>query len=172
ALDAMAGALNGTLGPLRHVAGLLHWVRGSPQLEPWAFACEQVVVPDFAGACGALATLPLGSAATQVSEPLGALLAELRVTLGSLLHHGLARLPRDWVRNAVALSQRAQALSLPALGQRLGELSARVQAQHAAPDTSAPLAPLFNALLALLQLHDDALDAVVAEQATMADPAQ
>ncbi|MEY4561192.1 MAG: hypothetical protein RLZZ618_469, partial [Pseudomonadota bacterium] len=39
ALDAMAGALNGTLGPLRHVAGLLHWVRGSPQLEPWAFAC-------------------------------------------------------------------------------------------------------------------------------------
>ena len=152
ALDALAGALAGRFGPLRHVAGVLHWRHGRPSIEPWALGCDGVVVPDFAAAAtGALAELPLAALPPEPADPCTQSLAQLRRHLGTLLHHGLGSLPRSWSSDNSQLARQLEAAGLRALAGHLRGLGA-LQADGDA----AAAAPALGALAALRQLHEDA----------------
>lgn len=156
ALDAIAGALCGDRGPVRHVAGLLEWAHGVPVIEPWAIACDELVVPDTATAAGALASLPLGGPLVgSDDERCTGPLRSLRLLLAQLLHHGLGRLPRDWVSEAIRLGERLESAGLRALASRLGEIAPVIAAARARPDGCDPASTLMT-LLALRQLHADA----------------
>jgi hypothetical protein len=158
ALDAVAAALGGQGGPLRHVAGPLHWDHGHACIEPWALTCDRLVVPDFAGATGALAALPLGLAQAERSDPCTRALEHLRQHLAVLLHHGLVHLPRSWLHDTARLARQLHDTGLPALAGRLQSLGPAVAELQAAPVSAASpsLAPAVMALLALRQLHEDA----------------
>ncbi len=155
ALDAIAAALSGDRGPVRHVSGVLDWLHGLPVLEPWALACDELVVPDVATITGTLARLPLGGPLATSEEPCAAALSALRLQLAQLLHHGLARLPRDWPTESGRLAHRLDAAGLRALASRLRALAPEVAAAQARPDGNAP-AQALSTLLALRQLHADA----------------
>ncbi|WP_457336028.1 hypothetical protein [Rhizobacter sp. P5_C2] len=156
ALDAIAAAASGRHGALRHVAGVLSWQHGVPSLEPWALGCEGgLLVPDFAKANGALGALPLGVAQSASSDPCTLQLEALRQQLATLLHHGLARLPRAWAGESAPLARRLEAAGLRELSQRLQALSTEVVAAQVNPG-DAVLAPALLQLLALRQLHEDA----------------
>ncbi len=170
ALDAIAAATNGRHGALRHVAGVLSWRHGLPCIEPWALGCEGVmIVPDFASASGALAALPLGCVPDEHDDPCLHRLEALRQHLATLLHHGLARLPRTWVGESAALARQLEAAGLHALARQLGGLSPTVASAQANP-ASEPIAPALMSLLALRQLHADAaaLDGAAAVAAAAA----
>lgn len=155
ALDAIAAAVTGRHGPLRHVAGVLHWHASTPVMEPWALGCDGVVVPDLAGVTGALAALPLGIAELTGEDAGVALLAQLRTQLGGLLHHGLARLPRAWATEATALARRLDDAGLRVLAHQLSAFAKEVATAQARPAGIGLARPLLN-LLGLRQLHDDA----------------
>lgn len=155
ALDALAGGFTGQFGALRHVAGVLHWEQGVAIIEPWAVACDRVVVPDFSPACGALAKVALGHAPVHTTEPLAVALRQVREALGSLLHHGYVRLRDSWLEETLQLQGRLQALNLASLSQRLAELIAIVRQCRVRAENVALAEPLLQ-LLALLQLHEDA----------------
>jgi len=167
ALDAIAAALSGDRGPVRHVAGVLEWMHGLPVLEPWAIACDALVVPDVAPAAGALARLPLGGPLAASDDPCAAELGALRLQLAQLLHHGLARLPRDWPAESTRLAHRLESAGLRALASRLRALAPEIAAAQARPDGGDP-APALWTLLALRQLHADAaaLQDAPADEAT------
>lgn len=155
ALDAVAGALAGRFGVLRHVAGMLRWRHGIPCIEPWALACDSLVVPDVAPGCGALADLPIGSVPAAGADACTRLLGALRELMGTLLHHGVVQLPRSWPADAGQLARRLGAGGLPALGERLAAFAGGVARAHANPAEAALAAPAL-ALAALRQLHEDA----------------
>lgn len=156
ALDAVAQALSGAAGPLRHVAGLLSWQQGLPVIEPWALACDGApTVPDRAEPSGALAALPLGEAPPARPGPVGRALQRMGALSGELLHHGLAQLPRAWHGHAAALGADLRAADLQVLADRWQALLAPMKAAQARPDGTALAAPLMQ-LLALWQLHVDA----------------
>ncbi|WP_374436631.1 hypothetical protein [Inhella sp.] len=158
ALDSLAAALNGHHGPLRHIAGLLSWQDGLPCLEPWALACDQVLVPDFASQRpGVLASLPLGHAAQAGTDPCSRLLERLRQHLATALHTGLAQAPAHWRPEGEALAAALQQAGFKALGEQL------LQAQTAPAGPAR--AEAWLRLLALAQLHRDA-----SEQVAMAEP--
>ena len=157
-LDALAGALSGALGPLRQVAGVLTWQGGTPCLEPWALACDRLVLPDLEapGSCsGALARLPLGELQAPAPEgPVGAVQRLLEL-LAELPHQGFVRLTRHWRDSAAALATRLQALSLSALARGLAALLEELARAQASPaDHLLPEAYLQLAVLALL--HEEA----------------
>ncbi len=156
ALDALAAALSGRSGPLRHVAGVLSWVHGRPHIDPWALACEGLIVPDMANATGALADLPLGISAAPQADACTRLLAQLRQQLGTLLHNGLGMLPRSWPSEAEGLARQLAQAGLQALAAEYQALVPAIMAKQAAP-TAEPLASQTLRLLALLQLHLDGL---------------
>lgn len=160
ALDALAAACLGECGKLRHVAGVLRWQHGVPVLEPWAVACDRVIVPDFAQPTGALAKVPLGSAAVGGHDAIGAVLSSLREQLAALVHHGVRHLPRTWSSEATSLLAKLASLSLHALEQRLQQFVKLVAEAALEPATSQLATPALE-LMALLQLHEDA-QAVVA----------
>jgi hypothetical protein len=162
ALDALAASLSGQLGALRHVAGVLDWTSGVPCMTPWAIACDELVVPDFATASGALARLPLGMGHASGDDPCARQLETLRQHLALLLHHGLARLPRGWGTEAIQIAHRLHVAGLRALAAHLRAWAPEVSAAQANPG-HAQLAPGLMTLLALRQLHVDAatLDAPV-----------
>ena len=148
ALDALAAALSGRHGALRHVAGLLSWQDGLPCLEPWALACDQVLVPDFARQhSGALAALPLGQELQPGSEPCARLLERLRQHLATALHHGLAQAPARWLAAGEALARELDQHGFKALGEQLRQAQTRPPALRA---------EAWMHLLALAQLHRDA----------------
>jgi len=154
--DAIADALSGRQGALRHVAGTLNWDHGLPCIEPWAIACDSVTVPDFAtAASGALAQLPLGMTHHHSDDPCARHLEALRQHLALLLHHGLARLPRGWGNDAGQIARQLDGAGLRALARHLRELAPEVAAAQANPG-EAQLAPALMTLLALRQLHADA----------------
>lgn len=155
ALDAIAEALSGRLGALRHVAGVLNWDHGLPCVEPWALACDTLIVPDFAAATGALSHLPLGMVHHQSNDPCARQLATLRQHLALLLHHGLARLPRGWSAEAGQIARQLDRAGLRAVAGQLRDLAPEVVAAQANPG-HAKLAPALMTVLALLQLHIDA----------------
>jgi hypothetical protein len=162
ALDSVAAALGGHCGPLRHVAGALHWDHGQPCIEPWALACDQLVVPDFAAAAGALAAVPLGLAQAQRTDPCARGLEQLRQHLGVLLHHGLVQLPRTWLPDTARLARQLRDAGLRALGDALQPLGAAVAELQSRPGPEM-LAPAVMGLLALRQLHEDAAAVPVGE---------
>lgn len=156
ALDAVAHALSGAAGPLRHVAGLLSWPQGLPVIEPWALACDAApIVPDLAAPSGALSALPLGWVPPVRPGPVAQALARLRALLGELLHHGLAQLPRGWQGHAAALGADLRAADLRALAERWQAFLPMLTAARARPEGT-PLAPALLQLLGLWQLHVDA----------------
>ena len=156
ALDALAAALSGRCGALRHVAGLLHWDHGLPRLEPWALGCDRLVVPDFAGPAGALADVPLAASQPEHRDPCAQRLNELRSHLGQLLHHGLAQLPRAWPAENARLVRQLRATGLRALADELQTLGSLVLVAQADPAGS-PMGSALGRLLALRQLHEDAV---------------
>jgi hypothetical protein len=153
ALDAIAAALDGRSGALRHVAGTLSWQDGVPCIEPWALACDHLVVPDLATRCGALPDVLLGRADEAPSDACTRALDALGRHLAEALHHGMRRLPPRWRREGAPLAH-----TLAAAGLR--ELSQRVQVLHAALEvdaaTTSDAARAFMTLAALRQLHRDA----------------
>lgn len=156
ALDALAGALSGRHGALRHVAGVLDWDHGHPRLEPWALGCDGIVVPDFAdSATGALAALPLAALPPEPADPCAQRLVQLRRHLGTLVHHGLGGLPRSWAADNLQMARLLEAAGLRALAGRLRQLG------QALPEAQAGGEPMAGArvlaeLAALRQLHEDA----------------
>lgn len=155
ALDALAAALLGRCGPVRHVAGMLRWRGGLACIEPWALACDRIVVPDVAAAQDALPDLPLGSAPEPGADPGSRALAALRECLGRLLHHGSTMLPRGWTNDAALLARRLADAGFAALAARLVVLAGAVAQAQANPAGVALAVPLLD-LLALRQLHEDA----------------
>ncbi|ROZ74306.1 hypothetical protein [Ramlibacter sp. WS9] len=156
ALDALAAAMTGSHGPVRHVAGVLHWTGDWPVLDPWAVACDSIVVPDFAPASDTLAQLPLGRLPEETAHPVGAALARLRGAVAELLHHGLVQLPAGWNQQCLDAGRTLSAHSLHTLAGRLDGLRIATLSAQANP-RQARLAPLLLQLTALAQLHDDAL---------------
>ena len=155
ALDAIAGALDGRFGTLRHVAGTLAWQDGAPRIEPWALSCDQLVVPDLAVHCGALPNVLLGSVNGPTADPCRSALDALGNHLAEALHHGARRLPPRWRHQRAALVH-----SLGAAGLR--ELSQRVQLLHDALESETVVtlvtARAFMTLASLCQLHRDAYE--------------
>ena len=151
ALDALAAGLGGRFGAVRHVAGLLSWEDGKACLEPWALACDEIVVPDFTvQRHGELAALPLGELEGAPSDPCTHLLEKLRQHLAVALHHGLLRLPPRWGPEGEVLAQALQMAGLSALSEALRCWSAtKLGSQHAQDTLS---------LLALWALHRDACE--------------
>jgi hypothetical protein len=165
ALDALAGAYAGRHGPVRHVAGLLHWDHGLAVIEPWAVACDAIVVPDFAQAGGDLAAVELGHVPDELSDPASIALKGLRSVLADLLHHGLAQLPRGWKTDCEQASQRLAAQELHVLARLLRTFGEDVLAAQANP-REAKLAPPLLDLAALVQLHEDAAVTLFMDEAT------
>lgn len=155
ALDACAAALTGRRGALRHVAGVLSWTGGMPTLEPWAFACDGVLVPDLAEAHGALAAVEIGSAPMPREDAVTRALAAARELMGTLLHHGALQMPRGWPSAAHQCATQLRQAHLTELATRLDTLAPAVIACHA-DGGSTPIAPLLLPWLALRQLHVDA----------------
>ncbi len=156
ALDALAGALNGHFGPPTHVAGPLGWVHGQLVLEPWAVACDRVVVPDIEPACAALADTPLGFAGVSHQDPLAERLHALVTAVGDLLHHGAAHLGgHGWQRlDQLVSSLRTQ--SLDALAMAVAAFNEQARLAAAAPAGDEPAGAAMQ-LAALAALHRDAL---------------
>lgn len=156
ALDALAGALSGRHGAVRNVAGVLHWAGDWPVLEPWAIACDGVVVPDFAAPSNDLEQLPLGHAPDYAEHAVAVVLRRTRAVLGELLHHGLAALPTAWAQASGSAVQGLRAASLHVLEQRMDALRSQTLAAVANPRDADLAAGLLD-LCALVQLHEDAL---------------
>lgn len=154
ALDAIAAALGGRCGELRHVAGTLSWCDGVPHIEPWALACDRLIVPDFAARSGELAAVSLGRAPDPPSDPCSRTLQRLRTHLATVLHHGLRRVPARWARGGDELAS-----ALAAAGMReLSKLLSYTQAIAFGAEPSEHKARAFMTLAALRQLHEEALE--------------
>lgn len=156
ALDALAAGLSGRQGQVRHVAGVLSWEHGQPVLEPWALVCDHLLVPDLADAFGALSALPLGTGAAPAADPGTTLLEQLRQQTGTLLHNGLALLPRSWQVEALQLARQLASAGFQALASEVQTLVPLVTQAQARPQ-EVSLAPASMRLMALLQLHWDAM---------------
>lgn len=155
ALDALAAALLGRFGRVRHVAGALCWSDGLPYLEPWALACDRLVVLDFEKSSGALAGIDLGRASEGSSSVSSGALRRLKAHLGVLLHQGVGRLPSRWVREGEELAQHLSAVGLNELSTRLVGLHARLVRMTPDLDTTRSL----MTLAALRQLHEESIQA-------------
>ena len=155
ALDAIAAALDGRFGALRHVAGALDWQDGVPRIEPWALACDHLVVPDFAAHSGALPAVLLGRADDGAADGCTLALDGLGQHLATALHNGARRLPPRWRQEGEYLARALAAAGLQELSQRLQALQS-VLGADAAPTTATARA--FMTLSALRQLHQDAME--------------
>jgi hypothetical protein len=155
ALDAIAAALSGQFGAPSHVAGVLSFERGQVFLEPWAFACKRVVVPDLEPACGALGQIPVGYAGADQSAGISRVLEELQTQLAGLLHQGMVELGGAWFERCSALSQQLRSLSLHVLAQTLEALAKEARIAAANPQGTRVL-PLLLKLAGLLVLHREA----------------
>ena len=155
ALDALAAALAGDNGPVRYVAGLLHWAGGLPVIEPWAVACNTIVVPDFAAGTGALGKTPLGVVPGEALDPISIALRALRDVLAALLHHGTAQLPLSWQQDCAQAVRGLAGQSLHTLARQLQTLGEAALAARANP-ANVSVASLLLDLAALAQLHEDA----------------
>lgn len=155
ALDAMAGALAGRFGELTHVAGEVSWRRERTWVEPWAFACGRVVVPDLEPPRGALAGVPAGAAGeSEYGGPEG-VLGELESELAHLFHHGLLELGRGWGERCPALAARLRAQSLTILARQLEIVVDLSRTERVRSEYVRPAADVLR-LAGLLALHREA----------------
>ncbi|MGZ8248996.1 hypothetical protein [Methylomagnum sp.] len=155
ALDAMAGALTGRLGELTHVAGVASWRNGQAWLDPWAFACGRVVVPDLEPACGALADVAAGLAGEPEASGVAGVLDELAAALADLFHHGLAELGQGWHERCRELRGRLDGLPLAVLARELAAFSDEARRVAASPQDGDIAAGLLR-LVGLVALHREA----------------
>ncbi|MDO5692953.1 MAG: hypothetical protein Q4G70_10825 [Pseudomonadota bacterium] len=166
ALAALALALSGQHGPLRHVGGVLDWLGATPVLHAWSCAADRLWALDFAladpPAAAALAALPLGHADdTQSTAPPEQWLLQLRALCAAVLHHGTDALPRHWPADAQQCARALHDAGFQALGAALTDTAnalreAATRGLSDAPQTTA-LAERFARLITLRQLHVDAL---------------
>ena len=120
AVDALAQALDGSLGTVRYVAGHLRRHAGEVVIEPSAVvAGTTVVVPGFAPA-GAPAVAP-GSAAG--SEPLAAAVAEAIAVSAEVPHRGWQHLPAGWRGRAERAAAQLRKVGLERAAESLGALA-------------------------------------------------
>lgn len=161
ALEAIAQALSPQAAP-RHVAGMLRWRAGLPELEIWAIAGDSgLTVPDLAAREGqALAALPLGHVPQGEGHGGGALGGDgpgaVRALIATLLHHGRSQLPPSWRGEARALQRRIGVAGWRALAEAL-EILLTALDEPDEPATGSAGAALLR-LLALLRLHEDAAE--------------
>jgi hypothetical protein len=154
ALDSIAAALAGHFGPLRHVAGTLEWQDGTPRIEPWALACDRLVIPDFiSGPSGALSDVELGRAPQESSDAVALTLDRLRRHLAVWLHHGLRRLPSRWSGEGVGLARELSTVGMNELAQRLLDMQALCN-----KDALGEAAGAFLSLASIHRLHLDAME--------------
>lgn len=93
AIDAVAGALDGSRGPVRFVAGHLRREGGAVAIEPTAVVVgDRVVVPAFAPVTG----MVLASGGAEAGGPLPVALAEARAVSADVVHRGRRHLPPGW----------------------------------------------------------------------------
>lgn len=154
ALDAIAAALDGRCGVLRHVAGTLDWQDGLPRIEPWALACDRLVVPDMASRIGALAAVPLGRLPEFGGDACTQALEGVRQHLATCLHQGARRLPGRWFREGDRLQRSLAGLGLQALAERISQCQSAFE--QGGPTIHS--AQGFVSLAAMLQLHKDAVE--------------
>jgi hypothetical protein len=155
ALDAIAGVLAGQFGPPSHVAGVLGFEGRQMRLEPWAFTCGRVVIPDLEPACGALAKTPTGYAGAVDVSAFSQVLRELEQEIASLLHNGLMDLGGAWQDRCQRLQTQLRSLSLFVLAQALDSLVAEIHQSAANPKDSG-LAQVIMRLAGLILLHREA----------------
>jgi hypothetical protein len=97
ALDTLAGALAGSLGQVRFVAGHLSRHAGDVVVEPTAVvAGDSVAVPAFAPTTGPATIAGAGGA----GDPLAALIGEALATSTEIVHRGWRHLPPGWAGRA------------------------------------------------------------------------
>ena len=127
-----------------------------PRLEPWALACDRLVVPDCAARIGALSRVELGRVTDPAEDACSRTLDALGRHLATALHQGARRLPARWRREGEDLARALHAAGLQVLSQCLRELHSAmaVEGVPAAAD-----ARVFMRLSALRQLHLDAMEA-------------
>jgi hypothetical protein len=157
ALDAIAAAFAGRWGPLRHVAGTLTWSDGVSHIEPWALACDQLIVPDFALSSGALAAVPLGRAPPPATDACSRAVLRVRSHMSDVLHHGVRRLPARWAHEGDELAKTLVADGMQELSSWLRNMQAEVLGSQPA-EPSGQKESAFMTLAALRQLHEEAIE--------------
>jgi hypothetical protein len=125
AVDALAEALGGSLGPVRFVAGHLHRHAGDVVLEPTAVvAGASVVVPAFAPATGS--TIAAGAGAA--TDPLAAALGDAIAASAEVVHRGWRHLPPGWTRRAERAAAGLRRVGLDRAAGAMTELAAATRA--------------------------------------------
>ncbi|QTD46614.1 hypothetical protein [Ottowia testudinis] len=165
ALAALALALSGQHGPLKHVGGVLDWLGPTPVLHAWSCAADRLWSLDFAPAhppaAAALAALPLGHADDiHAASPLEQHLLHQHRLCAAALHHGASALPAHWLADARQCARSLHDAGFQALAGQFLQLAQDlrdVAAQGLAVDASTALAERFAGLIGLRQLHADAL---------------
>ena len=143
AVDALAEALGGSLGPVRFVAGHLRRHAGDVVVEPTAVvAGASVVVPAFAPATGSTLTAGAGAA----TDALAAAVGDAMATSAEVVHRGWRHLPPGWVGRA---ERAAAGLRRVGLDRAAGAMTDLASATRAAP-TGAALDRWADAHLRLL----------------------
>ena len=121
AVDALAEALGGKLGPVRFVAGHLHRHAGDVIVEPTAVvAGASVVVPAFAPATGASIAAGAGAA----TDPLVAALGDAMAASAEVVHRGWRHLPAGWGGRAERAAQGLRRAGLDRAGGAMADLAA------------------------------------------------
>lgn len=121
AVDALAEALGGALGPVRYVAGHLHRHAGEVILEPTAVvAGSTVVVPAFAPASGSTITAGAGGA----KDPLAAALGDAMAASAEVVHRGWRHLPAGWTRRAERAAEGLRRVGLDRAAGAMADLAA------------------------------------------------
>ena len=162
ALAALALALSGAHGPLRHLGGVLDWWGPTPVLHLWSCAADRLWSLDFApadaSAAAALAALPLGHADdAQAATPLEQALLQLRTLCATALHHGTDALPRHWLADAQQCARALHDAGFQALAAALTDTAQALRDAAAQGAIDPALAERFARLIVLRQLHADAL---------------
>jgi hypothetical protein len=125
AVDALAEALGGALGPVRFVAGHLHRHAGDVVLEPTAVvAGTTVVVPAFAAATGSRITAGAGGATDALAAALGDALA----TSADVAHRGWRHLPPGWTGRAERAARSLRQVGLERAAGAMTDLAATTRA--------------------------------------------
>jgi hypothetical protein len=131
AIDALAEALGGSLGPVRFVAGHLRRHAGDVVIEVTAVvAGSTVVVPGFAPVRGT----PVPGGVGAIGDPLAAALADALAVSAEVPHRGWRHLPPGWADRAGGAAQQLRRVGLVRASQAVAELAA---ASRAAPGDDA-----------------------------------
>ena len=126
AVDALAHALSGELGPVRFVAGHLRRHGGEVIIEPTAVvAGERVVVPAFA----ATSTTVIPSGAADLTDPLASALSDALALAAEVAHRGWRHLPPSWAARTERTADQLRRVGLAKSAQSLLELRTAIRAE-------------------------------------------